>query len=107
MESLHEIRKREVEESARLIGLDDLRLLGYRRPVLQLVAFSNKTLQDLGEPDIVVNIEGYEERKEKIMAAHESQTGPLLKTLAGNTQESEAARQMWMQNETFYSYDID
>ena len=77
------------------------------RPALQLVAFSNDTLQDLGEPDIVVSIEGYEERKEKIMAAHESQTGPLLKTLAGNTQESEAARQMWMQNETFYSYDID
>ncbi|TVT27025.1 bacillithiol biosynthesis deacetylase BshB2 [Salinicoccus cyprini] len=165
-ESLHSIRKKEVEESARLIGLDDLRLLGYRdktlefeapghlkgvvkdmidelnpsriitfypgysvhpdheataeavvaavsempaadRPKLQLVAFSNNTLEDLGEPDIIVDIEGYEERKEKIMAAHESQTGPLLRTLAGNTQESEAVRQMWMKNESFYSYDID
>ncbi|MCG1009593.1 bacillithiol biosynthesis deacetylase BshB2 [Salinicoccus sp. ID82-1] len=165
-ESLHSIRKKEVEESARLIGLDDLRLLGYRdktlefeapghlkgvvrdmidelnpsriitfypgysvhpdheataeavvaavsempaadRPKLQLVAFSNNTLEDLGEPDIIVDIEGYEARKEKIMAAHESQTGPLLRTLAGNTQESEAVRQMWMKNESFYSYDID
>ncbi|MFC3419149.1 bacillithiol biosynthesis deacetylase BshB2 [Salinicoccus hispanicus] len=165
-ESLHTIRKKEVEESARLIGLDDLRLLGYRdktlefeapghlqgvvremidelnpsriitfypgysvhpdheataeavvaavsempkseRPTLQLVAFSNNTQEDLGEPDIIVDIEGYEKRKEKIMAAHESQTGPLLKTLAAKTQESEAARQMWMKNETFYSYDID
>ncbi|MFB9861198.1 bacillithiol biosynthesis deacetylase BshB2 [Salinicoccus siamensis] len=165
-ESLHEIRKKEVQESARLIGLDDLRLLGYRdktlefeapghlkgvvkdmidelnpsriitfypgysvhpdheataeavvaavkemapaeRPALQLVAFSNDTYKDLGEPDISVDISGYEDRKEKIMAAHESQTGPLLKTLAGNTAESEAARQMWMKNEVFYSYDID
>lgn len=165
-ESLHMIRKKEVEESARLIGLDDLRLLGYRdktlefeapdhlkgvvkgmidelkpsriitfypgysvhpdheataeaviaavsemprseRPKLQLVAFSNNTLEDLGEPDIIVDIEGYEERKEKIMAAHKSQTGPLLKALAANTQEGEAARQMWLKNESFYSYEID
>lgn len=165
-ESLHEIRKKEVEESARLIGLTDLRLLGYRdktlefeepghlkgvmkklideldpsriitfypgysvhpdheataeavidavrempgdaRPGLQLVAFSNNTLNDLGEPDIIVDIDGYQERKEKIMAAHESQTGPLLKSLAADTQEGREARDMWMKYETFYSYDID
>ncbi|HIW13353.1 MAG TPA: bacillithiol biosynthesis deacetylase BshB2 [Candidatus Salinicoccus stercoripullorum] len=165
-ESLHSIRKREVEESARLIGLTDLRLLGYRdktleflepghlqgvmkelieelepsriitfypgysvhpdheataeavidavkempedtRPVLQLVAFSNNTLNDLGEPDIIIDIDGYQERKEKIMEAHASQTGPLLKSLAADTQEGQDARDMWMKYETFYSYDID
>lgn len=165
-ESLRFIREREVEESARLIGLEDLRLLGYRdktlefeapghlsgvmrelieelnpsriitfypgfsvhpdheataeavieavramhraeRPKLQLVAFSNNTLEDLGEPDIIVDIEGYEERKQDVMAAHESQTGPLLETLSANTQEAAEARDAWLKTERFYSYDTD
>ncbi|WP_411842921.1 bacillithiol biosynthesis deacetylase BshB2 [Salinicoccus sp. HZC-1] len=165
-ESLHSIRKKEVEESARLIGLTDLRLLGYRdktlefeelghlkgvmkdlidelnpskiitfypgysvhpdheataeavieavkempedtRPKLQLVAFSNNTLKELGEPDIIVDIDGYQERKEQVMAAHKSQTGPLLASLAADTQEGKEARDMWMKYETFYSYNVD
>src|SRR5699024_2770846 len=77
------------------------------RPVLQLVAFSNNTLNDLGEPDIIIDIDGYQERKEKIMEAHASQTGPLLKSLAADTQEGQDARDMWMKYETFYSYDRD
>ncbi|WP_020007583.1 bacillithiol biosynthesis deacetylase BshB2 [Salinicoccus albus] len=165
-ESLRFIRRREVEESARLIGVDDLRLMGYRdktlefeapghlsavmgnlidelnpsriitfypgysvhpdheataeaviealksrprseHPKLQLVAFSNDTLEDLGEPDITVDIEGYEARKQKIMAAHESQTAPFLESLSADTQEAAEARDAWLKTEQFYSYDID
>lgn len=164
-ESLHKIRKKEVEKSAKVMGVEDLRLLGYRdktlefeapghlknvmsglieeinpsriitfypgysvhpdheatayavvdavkeipaekRPSLQLVAFSNQTLEDLGEPDIIVDISGYEERKKEVMAAHISQTGPLLETLASETVEGDEAHSTWMTSEHFYSYDI-
>lgn len=165
-ESLHSIRKAEVEESARIMGVDDLRLLGYRdktlefeehgklkgdifdmikelkpsriitfypgysvhpdheatadavlealadmpkaeRPALQLVAFDNRTFDDLGEPDIVIDIKGFTDRKLDVMAAHRSQTGKLLEDLASNTQQGDDARERWMRYENFYSYDID
>lgn len=165
-ESLHHIRKNEVEKSADIIGIKDLRLMGYRdktlefeppghlqnvmadmieelepsriitfypgysvhpdheatadavigavkdmnptdRPSLQLVAFDNKTLDDLGEPDIVNGIDGYEERKKDVMAAHISQTGPLLERLAEGTVDGQDARDAWMKLEQFYSYDIE
>jgi bacillithiol biosynthesis deacetylase BshB2 len=165
-ESLHSIRKKEVEKSASVMGVEDLRLLGYRdktlefeapghlkgvmldlieelnpsriisfypgysvhpdheatadavieavtelpaesRPTLQLVAFSNNMLQDLGHPDIINDITGYEERKKEVMAAHISQTGPLLEKLAEATVEGQEARNAWMNTEQFYSYEID
>lgn len=165
-ESLYKIRKAEVELSAELIGIEDLRLLGFRdktlefeedgvlkdivkdmiielntsliisfypgycvhpdheataeaviqavqelpiemRPKLQLVAFSNDTLDNLGEPDIVVDIGGYEERKREIMAAHKSQTGPLLASLAEDTADADAVKKQWFSYERFYSYNID
>ena len=165
-ESLHTVRKKEVEESALIMGVTDLRLLGFRdktlefeehgklkgviedmiselspsriitfypgysvhpdheatadavidalkdmpkdkRPKLQLVAFDNRTFDDLGQPDIVIDIEGYTERKMKVMAAHRSQTGKLLEDLASDTHEGDEARTRWMQYENFYSYDIE
>ena len=165
-ESLHEIRKQEVEKSAKIMGLTDLRLLGYRdktlefeppghmasvmkdlidelnpstiisfypeysvhpdheataeavvdavtemnladRPKLQLVAFDKNTLEDLGEPDIINDITGYEDRKEQVMAAHISQTGPLLKRLAAETVDGEETRDAYLKLEQFYSYDIN
>lgn len=165
-ESLHDIRKQEVEKSAKIMGLTDLRLLGYRdktlefeqpghlasvikdmidelnpsriisfypgysvhpdheataeavlnavedmppseRPALQLVAFAKNTLDDLGDPDIINDITGYEDKKEQVMAAHISQTGPLLKRLAAGTVEGQEAREAYLKLEQFYSYDID
>lgn len=165
-ESLHTIRKKEVEKSAEVMGVNDLRLLGYRdktlefeapghlksvisglieelqpsriisfypgysvhpdheatadavvdavtelpekeRPALQLVAFSKDMLENLGDPDIINDITGYEERKKEVMAAHISQTGPLLERLASATVEGQEARDAWMSVEQFYSYEID
>ena len=164
-ESLYKIRAAEVQESARLIGIEDMRLPGFRdktlefeepgvltnlirdmivelgttriisfypgysvhpdheataeavieavasldadkRPSLQLVAFANNTFDDLGEPDIVVNIEGYEERKKQIMAAHKSQTGPLLESLAADTQDAKELADQWLKYERFFSYTV-
>lgn len=77
------------------------------RPKLHLVAFSNDTYSDLGEPDINIDITGYEERKMKVLKAHASQTGPMLQNLASNTQEGEAAKDMWMKTEHFWTYHIE
>lgn len=82
------------------------RLPAERRPKLHLVAFSNDVLEELGEPDVIVDIEGYEERKERVLAAHASQTGPMLASLAADSQQAEAARDMWFKTEHFYSYQI-
>lgn len=76
------------------------------RPKLHLVAFSNDTLAELGEPDVVINIEGYEERKEQILMAHKSQTGPMLASLVADAQQSEAAKDMWFKTESFYTYEV-
>ena len=78
-----------------------------KRPALQLVAFDNRTFDDLGEPDIVIDIEGFTERKLDVMAAHRSQTGKLLEDLAADTQQGDDARDRWMRYENFYSYEID
>ncbi|KAA1039369.1 bacillithiol biosynthesis deacetylase BshB2 [Macrococcus equipercicus] len=82
------------------------RLPASERPKLHLVAFSNDTFEDLGEPDITVDIDGYSDRKQRVLEAHASQTGPMLASLAADTQEAEAAANMWFKIERFYSYHI-
>ncbi|GGI39693.1 bacillithiol biosynthesis deacetylase BshB2 [Mammaliicoccus stepanovicii] len=77
------------------------------RPTLHLVAFSNDAYSDLGEPDVNIDITGYEDRKMKVLQAHASQTGPMLQKLASNTQETEAAKDMWLKTEHFWTYHIE
>ena len=43
----------------------------------------------------------------KVLKAHASQTGPMLQNLASNTQEGEAAKDMWMKTEHFWTYHIE
>lgn len=80
------------------------RMPAAERPKLHLVAFSNDTYDNLGEPDVIVNIDGYEDRKKQVLEAHASQTGPMLASLAADTQQAEAAKDMWFKVERFYSY---
>lgn len=82
------------------------RLAEADRPKMHLVAFSNDTADDLGEPDVVVDIDGFGERKQRVLEAHASQTGPMLESLAADTQQAEAARDMWFKIERFYSYQV-
>ena len=82
------------------------RLPENERPKLNLIAFSHDTFEVLGAPDVVVDITGYEERKMRVLEAHASQTGPMLKNLAADSQQAEEARDMWMKTERFYSYTV-
>ena len=52
------------------------------RPRLQLVAFSNDAIEELGEPDVVNDISDYKEMKLNAFKAHASQSGPFLQQLA-------------------------
>lgn len=76
------------------------------KPTLHLVAFSHDSLEDLGEPNVVNDITGYEARKLKVLEAHASQTGPMLESLAADTQQAEAAKDMWLKSERFYQYEV-
>ncbi|ULG74046.1 bacillithiol biosynthesis deacetylase BshB2 [Macrococcus brunensis] len=82
------------------------RLPENERPKLNLVAFSHDTFDVLGAPDVVVDITGYEEQKMRVLEAHASQTGPMLKNLAADSQQAEETRDMWMKTERFYSYTV-
>lgn len=163
-ETLPKIREKELEDACHVMGITDLRKMGYRdktlefellddladmvtglinelnpskiisfypgysvhpdheatadavveavrrmdgeKPKLHLVAFSNDTVENIGEPNVEYDISGYEERKMNVLGAHASQTGPMLENLAANTQEAEAAKDMWLRKERFYEYEV-
>lgn len=83
------------------------RLPEAKRPKLQLVAFSNDAVDELGEPDIVNDISEYKERKLKAFEAHQSQTGPFLAQLAnpqGQASGAPADAAAFLTRETFWTY---
>lgn len=163
-ESLPDVRERELEEAARVIGIKDLRKMGYhdktvefepydkidgmveslidelhpsviisfypgyavhpdheataeavvrtvgrmpkaQRPRLQLVAFSNDAIDELGEPDIVNDISDYREVKLDAFKAHASQSGPFLQQLA-EPQVPDTAKS-FLEQETYWTYNIE
>ncbi|WP_445488963.1 bacillithiol biosynthesis deacetylase BshB2 [Niallia sp. 03133] len=136
-ETLPTVRKDELQEAARVMGIDDLRMLGYRdktiefladdvlvdeftnlieelnpslvisfypgysvhpdhdataeavvktlknieaskRPKLYCIAFSRNCIEDLGEPDITIDVESFAEKKMAAIGAHRSQTQEFL-----------------------------
>lgn len=73
-----------------------------KRPRLQLVAFSNDAIEDLGEPDILNDISKYKDLKLKAFEAHASQTGPFLKQLA--SPEVNGETQNFLEVEPYWTY---
>ncbi|MHD0398536.1 bacillithiol biosynthesis deacetylase BshB2 [Staphylococcus simulans] len=162
-ESLPKIRERELEDAASVIGIKDLRKMGYRdktvefephekidgmvkslidelhpsviisfypgyavhpdheataeavvrtvarmpkaeRPRLQLVAFSNDAIDELGMPDIINDITDYRAVKIDAFKAHASQSGPFLQQLA-EPQVPDTAKS-FLEQETFWTYNF-
>lgn len=83
-----------------------VRNMDSNKPKLHLVAFSNDTVENIGEPTIINDIQGYEDRKLQVLESHASQTGPMLASLAADTQQAEAAKDMWLKVERFYEYEV-
>ncbi|EOR24077.1 LmbE family protein [Niallia nealsonii AAU1] len=164
-ESLPEIRKNELQEAARAMGLEDLRMLGYRdktieflkeevlvdeftalldeldpslvitfypgysvhpdhdatgaavvkaiekrdaakRPKLYCVAFSKNCEEDLGQPDIEIDVQNFAEQKIATIAAHLSQTQQYAATLQEglNNQEPDVLTRLY--TERYWTFEL-
>jgi N-acetylglucosamine malate deacetylase 2 len=162
-ESLPLIRKKELQEAANVLGIQDLQMMGLRdktiefedeekliqimtdlinetnpslvitfypgysvhpdheatgravvraieripetkRPKLHCVAFSHNCQEELGPPDIIVNIEAVKEKKMAAMRAHKSQTAWILADIEQKIANNDPEGLRWVQYERFWSY---
>ncbi|MBM7648299.1 bacillithiol biosynthesis deacetylase BshB2 [Bacillus ectoiniformans] len=74
------------------------------RPKLHLVAFSNDTLEKLGEPDIVYDISHVFDQKMDAMRAHISQTIWLLKEMEAQLAKNDEETVKRVKFERFWTY---
>ncbi|MBN8194015.1 bacillithiol biosynthesis deacetylase BshB2 [Bacillus sp. NTK074B] len=162
-ESLPLIRKKELQKAADVMGIQDLRMMGYRdktlefendeklsnmvtelieelnpsliitfypdysvhpdheataravvravrslpkasRPKLHCLAFSKNCEEELGKPDIFVDITPVKDQKIGAMKAHISQTAWMLKDLEKGIQQNDPESLKWVTVERFWSY---
>ncbi|ANZ34125.1 bacillithiol biosynthesis deacetylase BshB2 [Staphylococcus carnosus] len=75
------------------------------RPRLQLVAFSNDAIDELGEPDVVNDISEYRDTKLNAFKAHASQSGPFLQQLAEPQVPDEAKG--FLEQEAYWTYKFE
>lgn len=73
------------------------------RPKLHCVAFSNDSLAELGEPDIINDITAVEDKKIAAIKAHRSQTESMMASWAENP-DQKPAMLAWIQKERFWTY---
>ncbi|MGP7816983.1 bacillithiol biosynthesis deacetylase BshB2 [Niallia sp. 01092] len=162
-ETLPVVRKTELQEAARVLGIEDLRMLGYRdktieflaedvlinefsalieelnpslvisfypgysvhpdhdataeavvktlekieaskRPKLYCLAFSRNCYEDLGDPDITMDVENYADKKIAALGAHRSQTQEYMAMIQEglNNQNPEVHARLY--TEKFWTY---
>ncbi|MFD1020731.1 bacillithiol biosynthesis deacetylase BshB2 [Thalassobacillus hwangdonensis] len=77
------------------------------RPKLHCLAFANNTLEELGKPDVVYDIESVRERKLDAMRAHISQTARILEMIEEGLKVDDPEALKWVTKERFYSYKWD
>lgn len=165
-ESLPIIRKSELMEAARVMGITDLRMLGYRdktieflqedilvdeftalideldpslvisfypgysvhpdhdataeavvkaigkrnpenRPKLYCVAFSRNCVEELGEPNITIDVKSYADKKVAAIAAHRSQTQAYATSLQEGLTNQEPDVLVKLYTESYWEYPFD
>ena len=162
-ENLPKIRKQELKNAAGILGIQDLRMMGFRdktiefeddekmtnvisslidelhpsliitfypgysvhpdheatgaaviraveklpetaRPKLHCVAFSNNCVEELGEPDIINNINAVAEKKLAAIQAHRSQTEQMIGNMSEKLANKDQQVMNWINNERFWTY---
>ncbi|MBP3950283.1 bacillithiol biosynthesis deacetylase BshB2 [Bacillus suaedae] len=162
-ESLPQIRKQELLKAAEVMGIQDLRMLGFRdktiefekedkmialvldlinelnpsliitfypghavhpdhdatgravikaveqlevsqRPTVHCLAFSNNHQDEIGEADVIINIQPYANQKIAAMRAHISQTAWMLKDMEPKWANGDPEAMAWLQTERFWTY---
>lgn len=162
-ESLPKIRKQELLKAAEVMGIQDLRMLGFRdktiefekeekmislvldlinelnpsliitfypghavhpdhdatgravikaveqievsqRPTVHCLAFSNNHQDEIGEADVIINIQPFANQKIAAMRAHISQTAWMLKDMEPKWANGDPEAMAWLQTERFWTY---
>jgi bacillithiol biosynthesis deacetylase BshB2 len=165
-ETLPTIRKKELEDACKAMGIRDLRLLGYRdktlefekqevvadtiynllqelrpslvithypgyavhpdhdacgaatilaisrlpkenRPPVYGMAFSKNCRDELGQPDITINIEEVTKNKIAALAAHKSQTTQMMNGIEEKLEAGDPDLKNWLSKEVFWTYHFD
>ncbi|ERS93825.1 MULTISPECIES: bacillithiol biosynthesis deacetylase BshB2 [Staphylococcus] len=99
--AVHPDHEATAEAVVRTVG----RMPKAERPRLQLVAFSNDAIDELGMPDIINDITDYREVKLDAFKAHASQSGPFLHQLA-EPQVPDTAKS-FLEQETYWTYNFE
>lgn len=95
------------EASARAVVRAIRRIDESERPKLYAVAFANNTEEDLGEPNIIHDVEETIENKLNALRAHISQTIWMMKETDEKLAANDPEITKWLRYERFYSYDWD
>lgn len=74
------------------------------RPSLYTIAFANNTLEILGEPDIIHNVEAVADKKLATLNSHASQTVWMMRDMEKRLAENDADALKWLHTERFYTY---
>lgn len=82
------------------------RLPEHKRPKLHLVAFSNNCLEELGEPDILNDVQHVVEKKIAAIKAHRSQTQLMMAEVEEKLKQNDPEIKAWLRNERFWTYQI-
>ncbi|MDQ0218579.1 bacillithiol biosynthesis deacetylase BshB2 [Peribacillus cavernae] len=80
------------------------RIAPEERPKLHCVAFSNNSLAELGEPEIINDVTAVEDKKIAAIKAHRSQTESMVATWAEKMQSQDPAMLTWIRKERFWPY---
>jgi bacillithiol biosynthesis deacetylase BshB2 len=74
------------------------------RPKLNCVAFSNNHEQEIGQADIVLNVQAFAEQKKAAIRAHISQTAWMLKEMEPKWKNGDKVALEWLHTERFWTY---
>lgn len=95
------------DASARAVVRAVRRMAETERPPLYTIAFANHTVEVLGEPDIIHDVENFSEQKIAALNAHASQTVWMMKEMEAKLAAKDPDALKWLRYERFYTYNWD
>lgn len=95
------------EASARAVVRAVRRIAEAKRPKLYAIAFANNTEKELGEPDIIHDVEDMREQKLATLNAHASQTFRMMQELLPRLEANDPEALEYLRYERFFSYKWD
>ncbi|MCZ2257472.1 bacillithiol biosynthesis deacetylase BshB2 [Sporosarcina sp. G11-34] len=95
------------DASARAVVRAVRRMAESKRPTLYTLAFANNTVEVLGEPDVIHNVQDVAKQKIATLNAHASQTVWMMKEMEAKLAANDPEAHKWLNTERFYTYNWD